>query len=75
MDQLYLAIGISIVVLTLIDFIWTTLWVDGGAGPLTNKLTSAYRTLHKQVSRNNSKFLSLAEPIILVSLWQHGFSC
>lgn len=67
MDQLYLAIGISIVVLTLIDFIWTTLWVDGGAGPLTNKLTSAYRTLHKQVSRNNSKFLSLAGPIILVS--------
>lgn len=67
MDQLYLLLGIAIVGLTLIDFIWTTLWVDGGAGPLTNKLTSAYWTLHKQVSRNNSKFLSLAGPIILVS--------
>ncbi|ANU19446.1 hypothetical protein BBI15_04105 [Planococcus plakortidis] len=67
MDQLYLLIGIIIVALTLIDFIWTTLWVDGGAGPLTNKLTSAYWTLHKQVSRNNSKFLSLAGPTILVA--------
>lgn len=66
MDLFFLVIGIIIVVLTLIDFIWTTLWVDGGAGPLTNKLTSAYWTLHKQVSRNNSQFLSLAGPMILV---------
>lgn len=66
MDLLYLSIGIVIAVLTLTDFIWTTLWVDGGAGPLTRKLTSVYWTLHKKVSQNNSAFLSLAGPMILI---------
>lgn len=66
MDLLYLIVGMVIITFTLTDFIWTTLWVDGGAGPLTRTLTTAYWTLHKQASRNHSTLMSLAGPMILV---------
>ncbi len=65
METLYLAIGIAIVVISIIDFIWTTLWVNGGAGPLTDKLSSIVWIGMRKISNDNSKVLSLAGPLIL----------
>ncbi|MBT2582165.1 ion channel [Planococcus sp. ISL-109] len=72
MELFYLIFGIFLVALAIIDFVWTTLWVDGGAGPLTNRLTSAYWTLHKAISNRQPKLLSLAGPFVLIltlSMW------
>jgi len=72
MELFYLLFGISLVALAIIDFIWTTLWVDGGAGPLTNRLSSAYWTVHKTISNGRPKWLSLGGPFVLIltlSMW------
>ncbi|WP_281246994.1 hypothetical protein [Natrinema salaciae] len=34
----YLALGVIVLVGTVVDVLWTTLWVEGGAGPLTSRL-------------------------------------
>lgn len=65
METIYLFIGIAIVIVSIIDFIWTTLWVDGGAGPLTDKLSSFTWTVMRKVSNDHAKMLSLAGPLIL----------
>ena len=39
MSYILYALGIFIILYTLLDIIWTTLWVDGGAGWLTDRLT------------------------------------
>lgn len=66
MEMFYLIIGILILFGTVIDLIWTTLWVDGGAGPLSRRLmTAAWKALKKSKLKND-RLLSLAGPIILV---------
>lgn len=67
MNTIILVAGIAIVLAAIIDFIWTTLWVDGAAGPLTNHLSSAIWKFMRKTSRDHSKILSLAGPIILTA--------
>lgn len=67
MNTLLLVAGIAIVLAAIIDFIWTTLWVDGAAGPLTNHLSSAIWKFMRKTSRDHPKILSLAGPIILTA--------
>ncbi|AJD90381.1 membrane protein [Jeotgalibacillus malaysiensis] len=66
MNDLWMWIGLILLVVTLVDFIWTTLWVEGGAGPVTNHLSNGIWRFMKMISRGNSKILSLAGPLILV---------
>lgn len=66
MNEWYIWIGVILLVVTLIDFIWTTLWVEGGAGPITNHLSNGIWKMMKGISAGNSKVLSLAGPLILV---------
>lgn len=40
MSYLLYVLGAAIIIVTLIDIIWTTLWVDGGAGWITDRLTT-----------------------------------
>ncbi|MFD2629506.1 ion channel [Oceanobacillus kapialis] len=65
MDTIYLVIGLIILIVVFIDILWTTLWVDGAAGPLSSRLTKLSWKSFRIMSRDNSKFLSLAGPIIL----------
>lgn len=72
MNLPYLVLGGVLLVGAFVDILWTTLWVDGGAGPLSSRLsTGVWRGL-RTVSRGRSRALSLAGPIILVltlSMW------
>ncbi|WP_083387771.1 potassium channel family protein [Planococcus antarcticus] len=72
LDILYLVIGILLIVLCIIDFTWTTLWIDGGAGPVTDRLSSfIWRTFRLFVG-DHSKSLSLAGPVVLsasLTMW------
>lgn len=66
MSAFYLILGIIVLLIGILDFIWTTLWVDGGAGPITKQISSLiWRTLRK-VKGLSSRLFSWSGPITLV---------
>lgn len=72
MDLIFLIIGITLVIFALIDLIWTSLWVDGGAGPVSNRVTNMIWEKFYKLDRGNHRLLKFAGPFILVStllLW------
>lgn len=66
MKWLFLAIGIGLLVSAASDLLWTTLWVEGGAGPLTSRLMAWTWRVFRRVCRQNSRALALAGPVIFV---------
>ena len=66
MTVLYSVVGLVVLIAAIVDLLWTTLWVDGGAGPLSSRLSKWVWGLLRTVSRRHSRGLSLAGPIILV---------
>lgn len=67
MNVFYLLLGAFLLALAIVDLLWTTLWVDGGNGPLSARLTTwLWRGLRKMGERR-SRTLSLAGPIMLVA--------
>ncbi|AHG03899.1 membrane protein [Halobacterium sp. DL1] len=67
MSLVYLVVGIAVLVVTIVDILWTTLWVDGGSGPLSSRLTSWLWRGLRQFGSERSRVLSLAGPIILTT--------
>ncbi|WP_135854655.1 ion channel [Halorussus salinus] len=66
MNFAYFGLGSLVLLVAVGDLLWTTIWVEGGAGPLTTRLMEwTWRTL-STVSGGRSRMLSLAGPIILV---------
>lgn len=66
LDQpLFFALGVILLVSTVVDILWTALWVDGGSGPLSARLTTWLWRGLRQVGEERSRTLSLAGPIIL----------
>lgn len=61
MSYLYYTLGLGLTLFTIIDLIWTTLWVDGGAGPLSDRLTAF---TWKLIKRIDNKVLYNADCII-----------
>jgi hypothetical protein len=71
----YLVFGLAILALTVVDILWTTLWVDGGSGPLSSRMTSHLWHVLRQFGDQRSRALSLAGPIILTAtllVWVAG---
>ena len=64
-NVVYLVLGVAILSLTIVDILWTTLWVDGGSGPLSARMTSQLWHGLRQLGGQRSRILSLAGPIIL----------
>ena len=69
---LYLLVGVSVLTVVTIDLLWTILWTNGGAGPLTSPLMKGtwrgLRTLDDQQSR----VLTLSGPLALsltLTMW------
>ncbi len=58
-------IGIIVVILTIIDIFWSTLWVDGGAGFITNRICKVIWIIMSKMARGNKDILKLAGPVIL----------
>jgi hypothetical protein len=81
MSVLLLVAGVLLIALTLLDALWTTLWLDGHAGPLAGRLSfgvhSAFVRLaggHRRggSGRVNHRLLSVTGPTVLVAnvlLW------
>ncbi|UTF55875.1 potassium channel family protein [Natronosalvus rutilus] len=66
MNTIYLALGAILLLGTVLDLLWTTLWVEGGAGPLTSRLMAwTWRSL-RLFGAQSSQLLSLSGPLIFV---------
>ncbi len=61
MSVLHLTVGVLVLLTTVVDLLWTTLWVEGGAGPLTRRVMRwTWRALR------NVGVRTLAGPVILL---------
>ena len=73
MNPLVFAIGALLIVLATAEPLWTTLWVDGHAGPITRRYGSFVRRVTMRAfPRGNHRLLSLSGPLVLVAnvlLW------
>lgn len=67
-NPVYLGAGIGILVLTIVDLLWTTLWVDGSSGPVSTRVTTWIWRGLRAVGGMRSRTLSLAGPLILISI-------
>lgn len=63
MSLVFYIVGASLILFVIIDLIWTTFWVDGGAGPLSDTLTTFVWKVIKKI--DNKTVYNLAGPIIL----------
>lgn len=66
MNYAYLILGALCLLLAVGDLLWTTIWVEGGAGPMTSRLMSRTWGGLRSVASNRPRWLSLAGPVILV---------
>ncbi|GAB3670245.1 potassium channel family protein [Halopiger thermotolerans] len=66
MNPLYLGLGVVLLAVTVVDLLWTTLWVEGGAGPLTSRVMAWTWRLVRWVGSQNDRILSLSGPLVLV---------
>jgi hypothetical protein len=66
-------LGLFLVLLGLMDSLWTALWVDGGAGPVTHRITNwVWWVMRKLIRTQRNYWLSLAGPVIqtlIVLVW------
>ena len=67
METLYLVIGVVLLVGTLVDVLWTTLWPDGASGPLSGVLTTVIWRSTRWVGRFWDRATSLAGPFVLAA--------
>ncbi|MDO5457971.1 MAG: ion channel [Atopococcus tabaci] len=65
MQFLWAVLGVLLLLFVTLDIIWTTLWVDGGAGPLTNFVTSLIWKSLKKIGPTG-KMLEQSGPVILI---------
>lgn len=65
MDTFYLVLGIFLLAVAIVDLLWTTLWVDGGAGPITGRLTAWGWGGMREVAGSYPRVLSLAGPLLM----------
>ena len=63
MEIMYYILGSALILSVIIDLLWTTLWVDGGAGWFTDRLTTSIWKLMRRVDKE--VFYNLTGPIIL----------
>lgn len=66
LEIFYFALGITLIALTLMDIIWTTLWVNGRAGLLSGPVSRSIWKFIRKVTNGNSTWMSLTGPFILV---------
>ncbi len=72
MNVLPLAIGALFLAIAVVDLVWTALWVDGGAGPVTSRLSDRLWKGLRRASRDDPRVLGLAGPVVLLAglgLW------
>ncbi|WP_255169084.1 potassium channel family protein [Natrononativus amylolyticus] len=67
MSRVFLVLGAIVLLAAIVDILWTTLWVDGGSGPLSARLASRIWSGLRRLSRHRPRIRSLAGPVILTA--------
>ena len=67
MNLFFLLLGAFLLAFVIIDLLWTTLWVDGGSGPISGRLSTVLWAGLRRLGGRRSRTLSLAGPIILTA--------
>lgn len=67
MEVAFGVLGGALVALALLDALWTTLWVDGSAGPVTGRVTTWLWRAALRVLRGRHTALSAMGPVVLVA--------
>lgn len=62
-SYIYYFLGFSLTVFVIVDLLWTALWVDGGAGPLSDRLTTLVWKTIKKI--DNKLLYNIVGPLIL----------
>lgn len=65
MDWLSFAAGALVIIVTLVDVIWTSMWVAGGAGPITRAVGNGAWHTFKLLGRASHRLMLIAGPFIL----------
>ena len=65
MNWLLLLAGILIVLITLVDVVWTAMWVGGGAGPVTRAVANATWQGLGVVGHQRHRLMVISGPLIL----------
>lgn len=69
MNSGYTVLGAVLLAIAVLDLLWTTLWIEEGAGPLTSRLMVTMWRLIRRAGRDRPRTRTLAGPaILLVSL-------
>lgn len=66
LNMIFLILGIFLLLIVFIDIFTTALWVDKGAGFLTDWISSATYALFMKMSTGKSSISSVAGPVILL---------
>jgi hypothetical protein len=66
-SNLYLIAGLGLLMLVVVDLLWTTLWADGAAGPFAARFTSLLWRGMRRIGGPRTRSLSLAGPVILTA--------
>src|SRR5689334_14786198 len=66
MRFLFIVAGVLFIGFGALDALWTTLWVDGNAGPFTRRHNSWMRRLILRLVGRRHRILSMTGPIVLV---------
>lgn len=72
MNLLYFVLGAIFLLLVIVDLLWTTVWVEQGAGPLTSRLMSWTWKAIRKADSGNPLLLTFSGPLILIlslSIW------
>ena len=65
MSWIYLVLGLVLLAVVIVDLLWTTLWADGGSGPVSSRLSNVLWRGVRRAGSSRSVVVSLAGPIIL----------
>jgi hypothetical protein len=63
----YFLAGVVLLVVVVVDLLWTTLWADGGAGPVSSRLSNVLWRVVRRAGSSRSTIVSLAGPIVLAA--------
>lgn len=63
----FLVVGVALLATAVVDLLWTTLWVDGGAGPLSSRLANRAWRVFRRAGDDHPRLKSLTGPVVLVA--------
>ncbi|MBX0297460.1 ion channel [Haloarcula nitratireducens] len=65
MNELYFGFGVGLLGIAVIDLLWTTLWIEGGSGPLTERLMFWTWKPLRRLGTRYPRLRTLAGPLVL----------